>query len=284
MSVAPSDIPERMKETLIDIYGETQESRYRGFFISQSIRELIDSIEDKNIIQLEASRSVTAETSKVPVIESAYGNGSYFTLKDKRKVNIDINYDKKKHGMFNSDAVLELLDQEPTLGDIPVKRFVHRFESDDLEARLNEVLDDVLGIDPWWVEQPFYVVLESRPAGNNVQKQKVRDYHGEEYFKNGENGYGWKVRTMDLVSFWTKRGWVNPSEVVATSGSRKDMTKFTIRDIEDPAFNHISKNDLGFGMAYSPLLINKWRRAFGRNRTDLKSWVWERSEGWIRTA
>lgn len=276
--VEMSDLPERTQEHLRREYGVSQDRRVCGYFHSQSLRKILQHINAEDIIEVVGRRRVTSTSNELPNL----GRGGYLdytTLTDKRKLAVDLAYDRTECGrVFDAEGILELLDEEGSLYDIPVQKLVFRFENDQLHDQLTELLCDVANYDSLGVfEQPFHAVMHGRAPGTRGAERQVRDYHNPRYFEKDGDGLGWQVRTLDLTAIWSLNAWTC-REVIGTDNDEK----VTLHDLEDHAINHVADETPVFGAINTKLLVNKWRQKFSRGVTDTKSWEWDETGGWVR--
>lgn len=286
MSVQVEDIPELVHETLVDKYGESQETRSRGYFYSQSLKKLLNYVEPENVHALHAKRQVKNKSESFPSL-SAGNVGDYTRSEEQIKVSYEVDYERAKHGTFDWDTILSDIKQKD-LEDLPVERFVFAAENDDLHEHLLELLEDTIGFaQPGQFEQPFFFEMESRSAGLAAVKDKVKREHPTWYFRGDPDNpdktpLGWKHRTMDLVGVWSKNAWMESDNVVATQSRGSARKQLTMKDIEELVFNYVGTDEPQFGAVNSKLVINKWATTFGNSVTGIKSWEWLSSGRWKR--
>lgn len=275
------EIPAAVHETLVDEYGDSQEERVRGYFMSQSFRELMSFVDTEDIQQLHAGSQVTDESAAIaapqPIRE--YAEGSSYTRRKLKLV-----YNRKDHGEFDADTIIDWLDDNSRIYDLPVSRLVLQIRNDALYEHLLTLLENAIGFpDPGEFEQPFFAVMESEKADMPKVRRNVREYHEDFYFRNpSENGgqrsgLNWNVMSMDLKALWSYRAW--------TGSGNQPFSGYTMHDVEDLAVNHVGQSTPEYGAINSKLVVNKWREAFSRGTTDLKRWEWEADQqGWVRVA
>lgn len=273
------EIPSAIHDTLVDEYGDSQKERVRGYFMSQSFRELMAFLDPEDIQELHASSQVTEESAAVGVPKPIrdYAEGSSYTRRKLKLV-----YNRKKHPTLDPNAVIDWLNDNPEIYDLPVSRLVLQVRNDALYDHMLELLEQAIGFpDPGEFEQPFFAVMESSKAEMPKVRRNVREYHEDFYFRNPSNqgesrsGLNWNVMSMDLKALWSYRAWSN--------SKNQPFSGYTMHDIEDLAVNHVGSSTPEYGAINSKLVVNKWRQEFSRGTTDLKKWEWEDDQqGWVR--
>ena len=270
MAVTVTEIPERLHDSLVDRFGESQSRRYRGYFFSQSLREILEILPEDSIIEIQGRRKVLDGDHVVASTKCA-------SLTMKKEYELDVCYHRDQHGPFVPEEIIGLMDSEDCIGDVAVNRLVFRFTHKNLHNHLLNVLEDTLGFSlESHYRQPFFAVMESQDPGNDHVKTLVKNYHDEHYYS--KLGYGWKTRTLDLVELWSADAYRDVKGVVASDSVRN----YTLREIEDLCINRVSEEDNLCGAVNSMLVINRWRNVFGAGSTDTKSWQWKENEGWVR--
>lgn len=266
-TIRVDEISDNIYDSLIETYNESQQNRVRGYLFTQSFREITKTIDSRDIIYLKAKRN-TKEISKNI---SGFGP-DYFSIKEDTKLIGDIEFSREKHGVLSADSIISDLDGNRYLYDIPVSEIVVRFESDSLLSHISDLFEEVFKTD-FWVKQPFYAVLKSRKHGTESIKRKIKDFHPDEYFK--KSGLGWRFRTLNLESVYTKNGWRNPNQTLFGNKEKK----LSASDAEDFAINHSPNDDKRYGLINSKLLVNRFKSAMddhptGRSIVDIKREEW----------
>lgn len=277
-TISQEDIPSRVHEALCDEFGENQDRRYRGCFISQSLRELMKFISPEQIVTVATTRNMTNNSSTVPIPGSFK---EFTTVKTKNEISVDQRFDKKTHLIFPWADVRDWLDDEPDLYDLAVTSVVIRLDENELlHDHLMRLLKAAIGFtDTGALREPFYAVMSSKSTAHEPGlRRAVTNHHHPRYFSNesveGERGLGWQKRTLDLDAVWSERAFM-----------KKQGTPFydmTMRDIEDQAVNHTGQTDHEYGAINSKLVINRWRKEFSRGTTDMKPYRWTEHGEWVR--
>lgn len=277
-NISQEEIPTLVYETLCEEFGNDQDRRHRGCFISQSLRELMTFISPEQVITLNTTRNMTDNSSTIPIPGSFKG---FTTVKTEVKTTVGQRYDKKSHLRFPWGDIRDWLDDNPDLHDVAISSVVIRLdESELLREHLMRLLKAAIGFtDAGAFTEPLYAVMSSTSTAHEPAiRRAVTKYHHPRYFTNdavdGKRGLGWKKRTLDLDAVWSERAFM-----------KKDGTPFynmTMRDIEDQAINHTGQTDREYGEINSPLVINKWRKEFSRGTTDTKPYKWTEHGEWVR--
>lgn len=289
----PKSLGEVAYDTLTDQHSN-QEQRVIGYYKSQSVRHLLRdmNIENDAIIKLRGTRRVNETVHDMPSL--GYSSiESYLEPAEIRREIVELDFDKVTDGEFSSDDVLGWLDSVGRdIYDIPIKKLVFKFESDQLYEHLWEFIQETLEAyygsrlkDKGEFQQPFYAVMEASAPGHQRVREEVADFHPDRYFLRGDKttvdgkrGLGQQLRTMDLAAIWSHQAYTHSNNIVATE--RGD--KLTMRDIEDRVVNHVSQAMPEYGAINSKLLVNYFRAAFHQG-VDRKTFGWEEREGWVQT-
>lgn len=276
--VSRDEIPTRVHQTLCDEFGDDQDRRHQGCFISQSLRELMGFLSPEQIMTLETTRNVTDEASEMPIP----GRLSNFTTANERvEQHISQRYDRNTHLRFPWGVFEDWLDDNPHIYDVPVTRVAFKLEDTELlHEHLETLFEAALGFtNGGELTGPFYAVMSSTSTTHEPGlRRAVTQFHDDRYFKKGGNGdrpgLGWKKRTLDLDAVWSYRAF--------TESAGTPFYGMTMRDIEDLAVNHTGETEQEFGAINSPLVINKWRKAFSRGTTETKAYYWTEHGEWVR--
>jgi hypothetical protein len=271
------EVSTRVYDALCDSYGESQQRRYRGCFVSQSLREVMAFLDAEQIIEVVASRNPT-ETGRTVALPESFG---HFTDETARySTAVSQKYDRHPHQAYPWADIREWLDDREEIHDLAVSRLVFRMDHDALRDHLYKLLNTAVGFtdDPGF-KIPFYVVMESRKADEPKLRRAVKDYHSDRYFTtgetaDGERGLGWNKRTLDLAALWSHRAFTKSGGPV--------LGRLSMYELEDMAFNHVGTSRPEYGVIHSKLAINRWASEFSSGTTDTKAWDWEDRAGWVR--
>lgn len=253
------DIPRMVHDALVDMGGDGQGRRVRGYAKTQSITEIFKYLDSDDIIRMEARRRVKDKTESFGRL-SLPSVTEYTDMEEQLKREFRIDYDRLEHGKFNWSEVKNIIDTEG-LKDVAVTHLVYKFESQALFEKLTELLKHIGLYDSTFFNQPFHAELSSKPPGHSNARQQVRDYNDEILFKR----MGWKVRTLDLEAIWSLDAWKNAENQ---------------RKIEEHAFNHIPDGIPQYGAVESPLVYGAWKNSLNPGVVDHKEWELTEEETW----
>lgn len=265
-------VPELVHDALVDMEGDGQEQRVKGYVRTQSINEVFKYIDPDDVIRLEAKRLVKDKTESFGRL-SLPSIKKYTSMEEQLRRSFVIDYDRVKHGKFNWPEIRKIIDEEG-LGDVAVTNLVYRFESQELYERLGKLLNRVLDFSEdggTFFNQPFHAELRSRAPGHSHARQEVRTYNEESIFVD----LGWKVRTLDLDAIWSFDAWRNEGMVNKSTSMRR---------VEELVFNHVSDEIPQYGAVNSPLVVNQWKKTFGPGVTNHKEWEWTEEGDWEQVA
>lgn len=279
--IQKEDIPDLVYEALTDRFSN-QDRRSRGVFLSQSYRELMRFVDPDDIQRVVADRRIVSHTNEIPL---SGGLSDCLKAKTPEGVSVELKYDKSDSGLSFEKYhghLMNWFERYDDVYDLPIREVVIRIDNEPLRDQLLDVLKSALDFnDPGAFKAPFYAVMRSKAPGDALY-QKVRDHHNgkaRDYFKKPDEGdvrgLGWPTRCLDLVALWSSRVWAGHGDMPF-----KDVS---MRDIEELAINNVETDRRVYGAINSPLVINKWQRAFTAGTTDEKRWEWEEREGWERT-
>lgn len=276
--VSRDEIPTRVHQTLCDEFGDDQDRRHKGCFISQSLRELMGFIAPEQVMTLETTRNVTDETSEMPLPGRLK---NFTTARERVDQHISQRYDHAIHQRFPWGPMEDWLDDNPHIHDLPVTKVAFELgDTKQLHENLERLLESAIGFsNQGELSEPYYAVMSSTSTSSEpALRRAVTQFHDDRYFKKGGDddtpGLGWKKRTLDLDAVWSYRAF-------AESGGTP-FYGMTMRDVEDQAINHTGETDHEYGAINSPLVINKWRKAFSRGTTETKPFKWTEHGEWIR--
>lgn len=279
--IMKDEIPGRVYDALTDRFSN-QGRRSRGVFLSQSYRELMRFVNPDDIQRIVADRNIVSHTNEIPL---SGGLADCLKAKTPEGVQVELKYDKSDSGLSFENYhghLMNWFERYDDVYDLPVREVVIRLDDEPLRDQLLDVLQTALGFnDPGAFKTPFYAVMRSKAPGDALYG-KVRDHHStlpRDYWSKpddspGKRPLGWPTQTMDLVALWSARTWARRGD--------KPFKDVSMRDIEELAINNVETDRRVYGAINSPLVINKWQRAFTAGTTDEKRWEWGEREGWRR--
>lgn len=263
------DIPERIQSALVDEHGESQDSCVRGYVPSQSLSWLMEFLNDDQIQRVVARRTVKDNTESFGVFTSSLPD--HLDAEEQLKREVVVDYDRSKHYDFEWGPISDFL-AESGIDDLAVNTLIFRMDHKTLRDQLFEVLQTGIDFPPSYkseFEDPFYFVMESRAPQTSKDYDMVEKVHDDGELKK----LGWNPRTLDLMSVWSHHAFLN-------SGNKPmGITQY---ELEEYAFNQRESDSPVFGAVNSMLVVNKWRQAFSRGKTELRHFDWKEREGWVR--
>lgn len=265
-------LPGLVHDALVDMEGEGQEQRVKGYVRTQSINEVFKYIKPGSVIRLKAKRLIKDKTESFSRL-SLPSVKEYTSLEEQLRRSFRIDYNVVDHGHFNWPEVKDIIEDEG-LGDVAVTELVYRFENQQLYERLGKLLNHVLDFAEdggTFFNQPFHAELRSRAPGHSKARQEVRTYNEDSIFVD----LGWKVRTLDLDAIWSFDAWKNEGMINKNTSQRK---------VEEYVFNHVNENMPQYGAVNSPLVVNLWKKTFGPGVTNHKEWEWSEEGEWMQIA
>jgi hypothetical protein len=266
--VQAEQVPQLVFEALVDEFGEEQQTKHRGYVVTQSLTELMNYLDPDNVVRVRATADITNkdETVKGPLPP---GNARHCVdVRERLVTTIRLNYDRGKHGAFPWQDICEHFGKETSaVSDLAVRELVIRREADELRDHLRNVLSTAVGLaDRKYLRSPFFFKMGSRPAKNRERKQ-VKSYNDEAFLARA--GY----RVLELEQMYSLRAMQDKSDPVMG---------VTPQELEDLAFNFSDDDEQSFGALYSQLAINKCRQAFSRSVLDKTRMRWTEQETWER--
>lgn len=277
--ITRGEIPGRVNDILVNEFSDEQEARVRGYFVSQSLRKIMEFLDPDDIHSLTAKRRVNKSTDTIP-LDGEFAE--YTTVEASNTVHTQTAYRRDAHHTtFDWQGLEAWLDKQPDVHDLCISELVIRIENEALREHLYTVLNHATGFkDKGEFLPPFFAVMRSQKPGEPAARRAVKEYHEPYYFKPAEQtdgdrrGMNWRVRTLDLMALWSLRAW--------TDSGNMPLYNLTMHDIEDLAINHVGSQTPEYGAINSKLVINKWRSKFSDGTSDFKRWEWIEQEGWVQ--
>lgn len=290
------------RDVLVDQHGESQDRRRVGYVRTQSLKKVVDALDDPSRIQAVSGTRRADQTS-----EDLFGGEQELVYLDAKRVTRDdwkISYDRAIHRELDWECLSDRLTENRSVWDFPVRRLVVRLDDDELLGHWKEFIEDASERHPafegafptGWVKSPFFAVMETAKPGTSGCRDNIESFHEDEpyYFMpraDGDEthaGMGWSPRPLDLTAVWSYRAFIDKQDVPVTiSEPKKQLTadggeteRLTPRAIEAKLVNYSKDDSEYYGAVNSLLSINKWRRAFGRGATGLKPFHWNESGEW----
>jgi len=267
-SVHPEEVPQMVFDTLVDEFGESQDIKYKGYVVSQSLEQLMGYLDRDQIISMRATADIS---NKDEVVKGTTPPGKArhcIEAREKLITEIQLNYSRSKHGKFPWGDVQEFLAEERTpIDDLAIRRLTIRTEAEELRDHLRTVLTDAVGLaDKKYLKSPFFFTMKSRQA-KAAERETVKEHNEEDFLKRV--GY----RVLELNKMYSLRAKKDKGDPVMGC---------TPRELEDLAFNHDDQQSQNFGALYSNLAINKWRQAFSRTFGEKTRFTWTDEGQWER--
>lgn len=268
--VKPENIPERIKEALVNQHGESQDRCVRGYVPSQSLQWLMDFLDNDQIQRLKAKRTVKDSTESFDIF--GHSLPTHVDAEEQLKREVVVDYDRSEHHDFEWQPVSDFL-IDSGIDDLAVSKLVFRMDNEGLRDQLFAVLQDGIQYPSSYKAEftdPFYFVMESRAPQTSKDYDMVDKVHEQGELKE----LGWNPRTLDLMSIWSHHAFTN---------SGNQPMGVTQHEIEEYAFNQRENDSPVFGAVNSLLVVNKWRQQFSRGKTEKRVFDWEEKEGWVRS-
>jgi hypothetical protein len=273
-TVQADEVPEIVFETLVNEYGESQQQKYTGYAVSQSLTELMHYLDPQQIVDLKAEANPTSKDESFKGMMPPGAAKYCINVKECLTTRIKLNYDYSKYGEFPWNDIQEFLDMKTTpVDDLAIRSMTVRLKSKKLRNRIREVLADMGVTDTRYVKSPFFFTVESRNVREN-ERDQVKKHNDEEFL----NRVGHRV--LELKSMYSLRAQQGKKDVLF----RTNDGKMYPREFEDLAFNYNDATVQSYGALYSGLIINKWRAAFSRNLGEKTRMMWTEEEGQWMTA
>jgi len=268
-TVQAEDVPQIVFTTLVNEFGESQEEKYKGFVATQSLRNLMDYLNDDQLVSVTATADVQDAEESFKGVAPPGDARHCIETQEKLITSVDLSYDRGKHGAFPWDAIQEFLNLETTpIDDLAVRCVTVRVPSEQLESHLRSVLSEAINLsDKKYLQSPFFFTMRSRVAKGQKERQLVKDHNDEEFLKRV--GY----RVLQLREMYSLRAMQDKGDPVMGR---------TPRELEDMALNHSDARSQSFGALYSNLVVNKWRQAFSRSIGEKTRFRWTDNGQWER--
>ena len=269
-AIKAEDIPERIKEALVNQHGESQDRCVRGYVPSQSLQWLMEFLDGEQIQRLKAKRTVKDDTQPFDIFNQTLP--SHVDAEEQVRREVVIDYDRSKHLGFDWEPVRDFL-IDSGINDLAVSKLTFRMDNQGLRDQLFAVLRDGIQYPKSYKAEftdPFYFVMESKAPQTSKDYDMVDKVHEEGELKE----LGWNPRTLDLMSIWSHHAFTK-------SGNQPmGVTQY---ELEEYAFNQRESDSPVFGAVNSLLVVNKWRQQFSRGKTEKRVFDWQEQKGWVRT-
>jgi hypothetical protein len=272
--VQVEDVPQVVFKALVNEHGESQQNKYAGYAVSQSLTELMHYLEPDQVVELKSETSPVSKDESFKGMSPPGAAAYCVDVKECLTTKIKLNYDYAKYGEFPWDDIQKFLNMETTpVDDLAVRSMTIRLESDQLRDQIRNVLNDMGLSDTGYLKCPFFFRMKSRTA-KDAERDQVKNYNDEEFLKRV--GY----RVLELENMYSLRAQQDKNDILLR-GKSDNMNP---RDLEDMAFNYSDATEQVFGALYSNLIINKWRRAFSRNLGEKTRMLWTDEGQWKRAS
>lgn len=272
--VDTKDISRRVRDALVEEFGESQDACVRGFFPSQSLKKVMEYLDADQIQELKARRRIVNKTEsfKNPAGQQM---PPYFDMVEKLKQDAKLHFDRSEYSRFDWAAIFDgIVGLELT--DLAVEKLVFVMDNSELRNQLFSILQTALNYPDSYRNEftdRFYFVMESRAPELQADYDAIKNAHDSGELKQ----LGWRPRSLDLVAIWSYRAWANPR-----SGNQP-FNGINQHEVEEFAFNQRQSDQPIFGAVNSKLVVNRWRQPFGRGLTEMKPYRFEADQrGWVR--
>ena len=268
-AIKAENIPERIKEALVNQHGESQDRCVRGYVPSQSLQWLMEFLDGEQIQRLKAKRTVKDDTQPFDIFNQTLP--SHVDAEEQVRREVVIDYDRSEHLGFDWEPVRDFL-IDSGIDDLAVSKLTFRMDNQGLRDQLFAVLRDGIQYPKSYKAEftdPFYFVMESKAPQTSKDYDMVDKVHEEGELKE----LGWNPRTLDLMSIWSHHAFTK-------SGNQPmGVTQY---ELEEYAFNQRESDSPVFGAVNSLLVVNKWRQQFSRGKTEKRVFDWQEQKGWVR--
>jgi hypothetical protein len=272
--VQVEDVPQVVFETLVNQHGHTQQHKFTGYAVSQSLTKLMHPLEPDQVVALKSETSPVSEDESFKGMKPPGAAAYCVDVRECLTTKIKLNYDYSKYGEFPWDDIQEFLNMETTpVDDLAVRSMTIRLESEDLRNKIRNVLNDMGLSDTRYLKNPFFFTMKSRTA-KDAERDEVKTSNDEDFLKRV--GY----RVLELDNMYSLRAQQDKKDILL----RGKSDNLYPRDLEDMAFNYNDATTQSYGALYSNLIINKWRAAFSSNLGEKTRMVWTDDGQWKRAS
>ncbi|NHN48398.1 hypothetical protein G9464_12450 [Halostella sp. JP-L12] len=246
------------------------------------------------IQELKAERNFRTNREDIPAVASS-SVSDVVTAQETEGMIFDVDYDRAEHGGSHSSfpwtGVNDLLNRPSTVYDVPIRRMVVRFESEEFKSDWEEAIVEAIDHDPFpteWIEGPFYAILNSKDPGEADARDHIRDAHEEFYYipkshvADGHDGLGWTVRSLDLEAIYSYQGFIDKRNPILTTRDGDREYDWTPRRLEDYIMNYFNEEESYVGLMHNADFINRWRNLHSTDMTSTKTFIWEADEEWVQ--
>ena len=291
-----SKLPWRaLDDILADDFSDSQSDIDKPLYIpysfTQGLRKAMGHLSPENIQQLQADRSYNIDRDKISCVERS-SISDIFSGEVVQRKQFELDYNKADDGDFPWIEISSLLGQPSIIYDLPVRKIVVRFYSDEFAEKWKDTIESAIDIDGFpssWIEQPFFAVLESQEPGDSDARVNIRGIHDEFYYKpmfeseEEYEGMDWSIRSLDVRNVWSYQGFINRPEPILTTRRGDRQFNWTPRKIEKYVMNFFDPSENYSGAFRNNPFASLWRRAYSTDVTSLKRFEWEEGEEWVLT-
>lgn len=292
-------------QTLVDEYGESQNRRRTGYVRTQSLKKVVDALDNPGEQVQYVKGKRRADTQR----QDLFGGEQSLPYLDATQVSRDewtVSFDRAIHPRFDWQTLTERLSERPAVWDFPIERIVIQLRDDELYDHWVTFIEEASRRHPafsgplptGWISQPFFAVMETSQPGTKGCRDNIERFHEDEpyYFMprsqgdDTHSGMGWSPRSLDLTAIWSYRAFVDKGDVIAQTKKptalltcdEGETKRLTPRVIETELINGTDDEKREYGAVNALLSINKWRRAFGSGATGLKPFHWDERGEWVQ--
>lgn len=252
-------------------YDELYAKRYRGFYHTQSLRELRESVDDEAIVEIEARRSAEEGESRID-------DCPHFPIQMNRRVDARLRYNEfTADEQLNTGRVISAVETYG-LDDVCVSDVVIKFRDDELYESLCGMLRSIGGhsIDLSDFKQPFVMVMSGNVPNTEDVYEKVKENHPQKYWS--PDGLNWDVRSLDVEKLWTIDAY-RDEDIMA---GLYNGIPISLKQLERYAFNEVGVESPQYGVTSSAYFLDTIRDQFVDGTMGRKRWDWETSGDWTQ--
>lgn len=274
--VDSEQVREQVHDELVDKGTVSNERKFVGYYMSQSLWNICYLLDDEMIASVDAHSSQSQTVDR----GTEYSYSSHEKIsKDRYKISYRSGYGVED---FNVDGIKDECEQLD-IRDVCVTDITVRIDDDALYNEIYDILDETGVYNMDMFEKPLYAEMTSKKVPKDLKNTRewIRDKHPPEYFGN-DSDMNWKYRTLELDNIWSRKGWTKDQTIVAHD---YDGSGLTVRDLEGMILNYHNVSSPVISPVNARMVTRAWRNAVDLSRagtsiTGTKVLKWNRKEGW----